>query len=52
MSIDPTQSMTPMAEAVAQMHELFVSLIAGSFTERQACQIVADILRGGSGSEK
>lgn len=31
---------TPTAEAMIQMHELFVSMLAGGFTESQACRIL------------
>ena len=47
MSTDPTAPLSPMAEAVIQMHELFTSLTEGGFTERQACMIIGEMLRNG-----
>jgi hypothetical protein len=43
VTADPT---TPLNQAATTMHELFTSLMTGGFTERQACQIIAEILRG------
>lgn len=40
---------TPLADAAAQMHELFTTMIAKGFTEAQACRILGVMLAEGSG---
>ena len=32
--------MTPTAEGMAQLHEIFLAMTAGGFTEKQACTIL------------
>jgi hypothetical protein len=39
---------TPMAEAVVQLRELYVSLKAGGFTKDEALTIVVQFMRGGA----
>ena len=41
---DPVEPLTPMAESVANMHELFGTLTASGFTEWQACRILGVML--------
>lgn len=44
---------TPLTEGMIAIHEVFQSLLAGGFTEHQACVIVGTLLAvGGSGSQR
>lgn len=45
---DHEEIMTPVAEGMVQLHEMFLSLVAGGFTEQQACMVLAGVLLGGS----
>jgi hypothetical protein len=36
----PSEPLTPTAEAVAGLREMFTSLAEGGFTEWQACRII------------
>ena len=38
--------LTVMAEGMAQMHELFISMLAAGFSENQACKIIGHMLAG------
>lgn len=44
MSERQTEPMTPMAEATAHLHEMFVTLVAGGFTEAQALHMLGVML--------
>lgn len=46
MNESTEQIITPMAEAIAALKEMFDSLIAGGFTERQACIVIAEMAKG------
>lgn len=44
MSDEP---MTPTAEVMVQLHEMFTSMLAADFTEMQACTIIGVMLANG-----
>lgn len=49
--IDPTREPSAeMRKAASQMREIFVALVREGFTEVQALQIIAAILKGRPGS--
>ena len=41
--------MSPLTEAVAGMHELYLSLVEGGFTDGQACRILGAMLATAAG---
>jgi hypothetical protein len=41
---EPPTGLTPFGEAVAQVHEMFLSFLAAGFTEYQACMILGSFL--------
>ncbi len=43
-SSDPTSGLTPLGEATAGLHEMFLALIASDFTEWQACRVLGVML--------
>jgi hypothetical protein len=40
----PNEPLTQMVEGTAQIHELFLSFVAGGFSEMQALYLVGQIL--------
>lgn len=46
-----SDDMTPLAEAAASLHEMFVSLLAAGFNERQALELVKGMVAQQAGSD-
>jgi hypothetical protein len=44
MSADPTEPLTALVEAAAQVHEMFLAYLKVGFTESQAIYLVAAVL--------
>ncbi|MEU1800853.1 hypothetical protein [Streptomyces sp. NPDC019937] len=49
---DPTDPITALAQASAQLHELFESYVTAGFTEHQALELLKALLTAGIGGSQ